>query len=30
MALMAYVYHERFFNVNIYLRISSKYYLAQW
>jgi hypothetical protein len=23
MALMAYVYHERFFNVNIYLRISS-------
>jgi len=24
MALMAYVYHERFFNVNIYLRISSK------
>jgi hypothetical protein len=24
MALMAYVYHERFFNVNSYLRISSK------
>jgi hypothetical protein len=24
MALMAYVYHERFFIVNYYLRISSK------
>jgi hypothetical protein len=24
MALMIYIYHERFFNVNIYLRIRTK------